>query len=153
MIVMLTAPVAGFWFGGAPDGGVSIVVISIAAICVLGADLLGPPASTAGRVVTAVLAAALFAGGWYMGLAEQERAASEVANRADEVRQALKQHYDTWSEYPDSLRDVADLVEPGRRLLRGPLLHYRKTPLGYELWFSDPLGRYIANDVHGFERQ
>ena len=153
MMVMVAAPLAAFWFGGAPVDGVPTLVIAIAAGCVLAADLLGPPESTGGRIVTALLAALLFAGGWYMGARELERAASEVANHADDVRQALKQHYDTWSEYPDSLDDVADLAVPGRRLLRGPMLHYRQTALGYEMWFEDDMGRYVANDAHGFQRQ
>jgi len=149
LLVMLAAPLTGLFFGGAPTQGVSTWTVAAAAACVLLADLLGPPRSAGGRIGTAVLAGVLFAVGYSVGLREQERAVTEVSNRAEELRRALEVYHDTWSEYPDELSDL-DVAVPGKRILRGDLLDYERTLTGYRMTFEDGFGRYEADHRHGF---
>jgi hypothetical protein len=147
-LVLATAAVSGFWFRGAGHQSLSLVTVLVLSLCILGADLLGPPKSRNGRMVTALLAGGLFAVGWHLGGRDLEAALADAAGNAEVVRAALEDHRRTAGEFPESLRDLDGVEIPGVQLLRGTVLRYTRTRDGYVLWFDDSGRRFSATHEH-----
>jgi hypothetical protein len=149
-VVLLTSGVAGFWFGGALERGVSLIAVGAAAVLVLVADLLGSPESRPARIAAAVAAGLVFAGGWYAAGREIGRAYGDCAARAESVRFELERFHRAHGRYPDALEDIGGIHIPGRRILRSGLLEYHRTDGGYILSFGDGFVTNTATRDRGF---
>jgi hypothetical protein len=147
-LVLVAAAATGLWFRGAGHESLSLVTVLVLSLCVLAADLLGPPKSRNGRMVTALLAGGLFAVGWHLGGRDLEAALTDAARNAEVVRAALEEHRRTTGAYPESLRDLDGVEIPGKQLLRGTVLRYIRTRDGYVLWFDDSGRRFSATHEH-----
>jgi hypothetical protein len=147
-LVLALAAVSGFWFRGANDRSLSLATVVVLALCVLAADLLGPPTNRNGRIATALLAGALFAVGWHFGGRDLESALSDAARNSEAVRSALEDHRLATGGYPHHLDELQGVDIPGRRLLRGTVLRYARTRDGYVLWYDDAGTRFSATHEH-----
>jgi hypothetical protein len=123
-----------------------VIVLSV---CVLGADLLGPPKSRGARMGAALVAGALFAVGWYFGGLELDAAIDDAAHNVELVRTALDEHRERTGSYPESLDELTGVKIPGHRLLRSSPLHYLRTDQGYVLWYRDGRLEFSATQDHG----
>lgn len=150
LLVLLLAGVAGFWFGGDTEATVPLLAVVALAVCVLLADLLGPPDSRRSRIGWALAAAGLFAVGWYLAALELQSAYDEAAARGDAVRQELELHRRMHGEYPADLDQLRGIEVPGDRLLRSRVLGYTRTDAGYVLTLTDGHLRATATEETGF---
>lgn len=155
VVVLAASLVAGLWFRGAEDHSVSPPAVIVLSLCVLMADLLGPPKSRKGRMGAALLSGVLFAAGWYLGGRELNAALDHGARNSETVRVALEDYRERTGEYPESLDELTGFDLPGRRLLRGTVLQYARTDSGYVLWYRDGANHFSATQDHemGLERR
>ncbi len=149
-LVMLISLATGFWFGGDTGRGVSVWAMVALGIVVLLGDLLGSPDRMRSRLVSAIFVAALFAGGWYAGILELERAFTDCVERGEELRSAIEEHHRATGRFPASLEELDGIETPGRRLLRPDLMRYSSSADGYDLSFSDASVNMSATHESGF---
>ncbi len=149
LVLVLTASLAGgFYFRGDADHTVSVPTVIVLSVCVLAADLLGPPKSRSARMGAAVLAGVLFAVGWYFGGRELDTAIDDCAHRAEQVRAALAAHHQRTGGFPASPDELVGFEWPGKRLLRHSPLQYMRTEDGYVLWYRDGRLQFTATQEH-----
>jgi hypothetical protein len=146
VLVLAVALAAGFYFRGYVDHSVSVPTVIVLSVCVLAADLLGPPKSRPTRMGAAVLAGVLFVVGWHLGGRELETAIDDCAQRAEAVRVALAEHRQRTGSFPASPDELVGLEWPGERLLRKSPLQNMRTEDGYVLWYRDGRLNFTATD-------
>jgi hypothetical protein len=149
LVVALAASLlAGFYFRGDVDHTVSLPTVIVLSVCVLAADLLGPPKSRSARMGAALLAGVLFAVGWYLGGRELDAAIDDCARRAESVRTALAEHRQRTGSFPASPAELVGIEWPGKRLLRASPLQYMRTDDGYLLWYRDGRLTFMSTQEH-----
>ena len=148
VLALAVSLLGGFYFRGDADHTVSLPAVIVLSVCVLAADLLGPPRSRPARMGAALLAGVLFAVGWYLGGRELDAAIDDCAHRAEAVRTALAEHRQRTGSFPASRDELAGFEWPGRRLLRGSPLQYMRTDDGYVLSYRDGRLTFTATHEH-----
>ena len=91
--------------------------------------------------------------GFVAGRYEGTTAFQESVDRAEVVQAALAAHHASTGTYPDRLEDLENAEElelPGRRLIRGRVLRYSRTPTGYRLSVERWSLRFQGNEQMPF---
>ena len=145
--VLLLAVLSGAWLGSDLDLIDAGDVIGALVVVVLA--LLVPERRIGVRALLPILAFAAFAGAWGFGQYDGRRAYDECMANGDDVRVLVLDYMQKTGGYPASLRNLDERV-PCRRVLRGTILHYTRTPTGFDLYFGDWLGSCHATERHPF---
>jgi hypothetical protein len=84
--------------------------------------------------------------GYVYGSKEQGVAYNDCVERSEIIRQNIVDFQKQNGRFPDDLSEIK-IALCGRRILRPPLLDYRKTESGFELVFSDWLMSWVGTEV------
>jgi hypothetical protein len=105
-----------------------------------------------GRISMAIGTIAAISMGFVLGSGYATSAFNDCANRGEVVRKELARYKDQKGRYPNDLSEL-EMDLPGKRLLRGNILNYRRTEKGYDLQFQDWLITHVANESSEFFAQ
>ena len=105
----------------------------LAGVGMLALGIALTPGNFPSRIVGGFMLLLPLVSGFVAGRYEGTTAFQESVDRAEVVQTALKAHRETTGAFPDSLEVLEGIELPGKRLLRGRVLHYRKTADGYQM--------------------
>ena len=150
--ILVTAVAWGIWCGGDLSKflGISLVgLIGALGLLVISTLILK---TKMGRLSLLIGTIAAISSGVVLGSGYASSAFNECVSQGEVVRKELARYKAQTGRYPDDLSEL-EMDLPGKRLLRGSILEYRRTDKGYVIQFQDWLITHVADESSEFYAQ